>query len=212
MRISTPQELETFVTQVGLSIKMRNNTASLYIDMPTMPLPVNAVRTCLQLLPNLSDLLLVVVPSSLVTILHGINLKRLRLFKTNLPHISITSFIARTPSIRYLMLGCCGRQSPCSLKHLDLEHVVHITGPVACVCGIVGTRVSRLSIERCRNPLCTKPNPALAFPISLNLVTLHIDFAADNYQFMRAIVESAPNVRRLKLVEYTNATVRSLVL
>ena len=177
-----------------------------------VPYPVDALWEALSVASHLKDLVLLLSSDDTPNnILDGLHFPRLELFKTNLPHHYITPFVSHQPSLICLCLGSCGRAhgEPCPLQVHNLNHIVTAEYPVSCVASIAHPKLLCLTVEGgCR--LYNTPTSLRSIRPLLSLFALTLDFFPDDYNILESVVQVAPQLQRLKLIENHRTYVRAL--
>lgn len=216
MTVASLEELELLIAPGTLSASLHEKVNMLSVTA-SCPLPAEMLRAALLALPNLSQLIITSPCSNPATIFDDVTLGRLVLFNTKLPHSAITHFIASTPSIRSLTLGCCGseevRREPCAMRTLDLKSICQLSGPLECISGMMpynSDALRTVTLEKCLGTICARPIPPFTLPRCMSLTTLTVSFALDDTGFMDTIVRSAPFLTTLRLFEFYKPTVTFL--
>ncbi|TFY56543.1 hypothetical protein EVJ58_g7576 [Rhodofomes roseus] len=200
MHINSSESLVLFVMSVRRDAAVGLAIEDLSLSLPTdLEYPVDAVRQCLRLTPNVETLILDLPSSSPVSILCGLTLPKIQLLSTNLPHQCLVSFLASHRSLRSLVLRFCGNGSNCPLRHVDLAHVTELQCPSRCLSGIARGRVSRATVNLTR--LASNAVLAVRALSTSPLYSLSLDFYATDYDMLLRVAAAAPNLRKLKLVE-----------
>ncbi|KAI0686205.1 hypothetical protein C8Q76DRAFT_699033 [Earliella scabrosa] len=176
--------------------------------MLSVPFSLVALRACLLSSINVVDLVLFLPYDMFADILPGIHFPRLQLFKTNLPHRLLKTFLTSHNTITDLCLQGCGRApgESCPLRLIDLSHVTAVECALECVSATTHPALMRLTAERMRD---ASPCPALVLrtlhaPL-VALFALTLDFLPDDYDLLDRIVVASPRVQRLKLLERSGA-------
>lgn len=210
--IHTVEALERFAVQASLSDSMREAIQDLTVVILHAVL-ARTTRKTLILVSQVLSISLFLPPSTPSSIFRGVQFDRLKSFSTSLPHDTIAAFISRTPTIRSLYIGCCGKRNTCALASVDLRLIEHLGCPVACVTPLIGPTTSVVIADRCSgNPRCLHSIPDVSLSLASSLTVLDINFAADDLHFMHAIVRAAPALTALKLVEVHRLTVDSRLI
>ncbi|KAF7798359.1 hypothetical protein EIP86_009580 [Pleurotus ostreatoroseus] len=136
--VDSEPELELLLRQARLSESFRGKASELTIEGSSV-MPAKTIRAVLLALPNISSLILTTPCSAPDIVFLGVQLSKLTLLKTNLPHAVLVDFIRRTPTIRFLTLGCCGNDPPCGLRILDFRRIEQLIAPLECINGILYT-------------------------------------------------------------------------
>ncbi len=158
------------------------------------------LRRCLQLVPNVADVILDLPPRTPSNILQHVTFPHLQLFKTNLPHYTLLDFLEAHLSLKLLILGSCGSPGECafaSLSHVD--HIVDLEGPSQCISHFMGTRLVRLTAHLSYDWYSKFATRSL--PLSIHLVVLSMEILPDDFQVLNSISQTAPSLRKLKLME-----------
>ena len=181
----------------------------LFIEL-VEPIPLAVLRQCLSMVVNVVDLILLLPSDMPVHLLHGFFLPRLQLFKTNLPHRDLLTFVDCMPGLCVLCVGSCGRDARdriCPLTGADLSRVLTLECPAECLSGTVRKGLIRLTAED--RPSVVGIPPALKSFQSQTLAYLCLEFYPDDYDVLQAIVAVVPRLRKLKLLERHRAMVCS---
>ncbi|KAI1787147.1 hypothetical protein LXA43DRAFT_1098540 [Ganoderma leucocontextum] len=158
------------------------------------------------LVPNLTDLILILHPSTPRTILNNVTFSKLVLFKTDLLHNYLVSFFAVHTSVRLVDLGPCGKVGKCALTSVNFSRLHNICCPVECFMAII-----HLSFIRIRGDLTYESTSmssvlrSFAIPhFALYVLSLH--FWPDDMDILTSIVAFAPMIRTLRLWEKRRRT------
>ncbi|TBU36327.1 hypothetical protein BD309DRAFT_985020, partial [Dichomitus squalens] len=191
---------------LGLSVKLTAKPSrgaaiqDLRIVLHT-PFSLEALHQCLILMPNITDLVVLLSEPDVPGLLDAVRLPKIEFFRTNAYHHLLTDFLASHTTISILQLAQCGEDDDlCPLVVVDLQ-VQCIGGPAKCVSHLAHDGVSRLmmaSSDRARTPslLLRSIHPHLA-----SLYTLTMDFYPDEHDVLSSIITVCKTVRKLKLIE-----------
>ncbi|KAI1783121.1 hypothetical protein LXA43DRAFT_904204 [Ganoderma leucocontextum] len=173
---------------------------------------VESLRSCLELLPNITDFVLLLSEPDLPALLEGVYLPKVQFFRTNVHHHLLLAFLMSHSSISILHLAACGDGEPeCPLKGQAFTHLRCITGPTECMPHLTHTHLSRLTMALSDG--ARSPSIALrSIPARIqSLYALTLDFYADDYDILTSIVAACATVQKLKLVEKPVSHSRSYV-
>lgn len=198
MHLRSVQSLELFVASAYRDATIGHAVEDLTISL-TSDCPSDAVRQCLRLSKNVESLILNLPHSCATTLLDGIQLPRMQLLSTNLPHDSLVSFLARHRGLRSLVLRYCGKGWDCPLRHISLAHIVELQCPSRCLPAIASDKVARATVNVTR--LASNAVLAIHALARSPLYCLTIDFLANDYDMLQKVAAAAPKVKKLKLVE-----------
>ncbi|RDX39483.1 hypothetical protein OH76DRAFT_1491102 [Lentinus brumalis] len=200
VRLSSLGKIQLFVALATLNSTIGHAVQDLIISLPLHAgYPAQLVRDCLQLTPNVDNLLLVLPSFSPVTVLQGVSLPRLRTLSTNLPHRILLVFLTLHPSITALALDACGGRNRCPLRNLNLAHFSDLKCPAQCLEGLARGQVAVATVHLTR--LASTATLAIRALSTSPLYSLAIDFFSDDYDILARVVAAAPLLRKLKLIE-----------
>ncbi|RPD58134.1 hypothetical protein L226DRAFT_573248 [Lentinus tigrinus ALCF2SS1-7] len=181
----------------------------LIVDMTTMEAaPLYMLHQSLSIVPNLVDLILLLPPGVPEDFLDGFSYHALRLFKTNIPHRCLSSFMESHPTLTTLCLDSCECAEPvCPLCTRDFNAIVTLECPLGCLHKNPCHNLVRLTAGQ-RSSTCGIPAAFKAFPAAASLVYLTVEFLPDDYDVLQGIVGATPMLRKLKLLEQHRVTRR----
>ncbi|PIL29463.1 hypothetical protein GSI_08405 [Ganoderma sinense ZZ0214-1] len=207
--ISTIENVELFVHEMSVTVRSGTGIQNLTIRLTGLPIfqetLVAPIRTSLQLVPELTDLTLLLPLAPPPDLLLNLKFKALQFFKSNLPHTALTTFLARHHSVSDLVLGPCGPAKPCPLYDVDLSHVTNLECEATCVRSLAHSDLFRLTIGKSTEG----PRVGVVFrtsPVCVSgLYSLTIDFFPDDIDVLDNLSLFAPFLRKLRLLEQRGA-------
>ncbi|KAI1785654.1 hypothetical protein LXA43DRAFT_976077 [Ganoderma leucocontextum] len=164
------------------------------------PFSLQALHQCLSLLPNLTDLVLLLYDPDIPALFDGVHLPKIQYVRTNAGHHTMPGFLASHPTITMLqLLTPC--EADCPLDGLELPHLRWIGGPSRCVSHLVHSELPRLTLEASNST----SDPLLSLrSISTRIQSLYIltvDFHVDDYDILSTVIAACSTIRKLKLVK-----------
>lgn len=178
----------------------------LHVSLGSMPWGYNQVlKELLRAANHVTDLILE-LPRGSHIILKNLHLNRLILFKANLPHGLLLTFLRLHPRIEHLDLGPCKERKPkrhaCPLAKVALPFLWALACPPTCMplgnATIRSVTATYRSVRDLRVPVYRIFQSTLGFT---RLTVLHIDFDPADSGLLRCIAEGAPSLTALKLTE-----------
>lgn len=172
---------------------------------------LSTLRGCLTHMPNLTDLhidLPPTPPTLLLEVLEAVELQKLELLKTNMPHSALTPFLrnARHRQVKAMILEDCGVGENCRLQKISLDHVRDLDCSIRCFPTIHAPYVSRLSL---RNDNVLHSTSFILGRVSprTHLTHLTVEFFSGDLDILEKLVIFAPNLRKLRLIERVGISV-----
>ncbi|PIL23659.1 hypothetical protein GSI_14972 [Ganoderma sinense ZZ0214-1] len=149
------------------------------------------LRSSLQIAPNIQDLILMLPGLFPLRLLDGVVFNRLQLFKTNLPHNRLVTFLSAHQTLGFLDLGPCGRSQKCSLTSVDLSRIHDIRCPIKCFSTLVHLGSIRIHGDLTR-PKTVVSTVLCSFPIAFFAVyTLSLHFNPTDDDIVASIARFA---------------------
>ncbi len=209
-RVRSAQELHQLVSdcvycpQVALSVDTMH-IALVYEGS----LITSILRTALRLMDNLTDLILEFPRGTVPPSLARVNLPRLRLFKSNMPHSKMLVFLLShadttvnsNATLRSLVIDDCGgRSRVCPLRHCVMDGITELECPLTCAGLVLGKGLERFTTwHRTATPPASlllaslTPVPFLSF--------LSIEVFARDRAILLMVPKFAPRVDSLRVIE-----------
>lgn len=171
----------------------------------------SVLRTTLNFMTNLTDLVLDFPRGITPPLLARVNLPHLRLFKSNMPHSRMTMFLlshadttvnANAPLRSLVIDSCGGRSRVCPLSLCVMDNITELECPLSCAAAglTLGKSVERLTTwHREATPPASKLIASL--PRAPGLSFLSIEVSARDSRVLSTIPWLAPRVANLKIVE-----------
>ncbi len=183
------------------------------------------LRAILNCLTNVKSLILQLPPSwaRLQVLPRADVYSNLVLFKANIPHAALVSFLQNHPHIEILTLGPCNANAdggPCPLSDITNSHIRalrELTCPPSCVRAVAqgSQEVGKLfatydGIQGNIFPICKLLDFNRIWP-SANVTILHLDYDHTAVRLLKRIAAAAPGLISLKLTEskYSNEVCQS---
>ncbi|KAI0801845.1 hypothetical protein BC629DRAFT_142796 [Irpex lacteus] len=163
----------------------------------------------LQLLPNLTVLVLEFSHPIPPHIFAGISLPMLEIFKSNLPHSSLVHLLGcdavtrrACSSIQSLVLSSstCDGSKTCPLAACCWDNTSELVCPVECAASLSGRKLMRLTVWQGRPTLNTSAVMRDWRQLPL-LSDLSVTVPSGDSSVLATIPNAAPNVRTLKVIE-----------
>ncbi|RPD52283.1 hypothetical protein L227DRAFT_515047, partial [Lentinus tigrinus ALCF2SS1-6] len=205
--ISSMDDIHDFLDDTHRDPAIAAAVTDLVVDVTTMEAaPLHLLHQLLSIVPNLVDFILLLPPDVPADFLAGFSYHALTLFKTNIPHRCLLSFMENHPTLTTLCLDSCERADPaCPLRTQDLSAIVTLECPLGCLHKNPCRNLVRLTAGQ-RSSTCGIPAAFKAFPAAASLVYLTVEFFPDDYDVLHGIVVATPMLRKLKLLEQHHVT------
>ncbi|KAI0646435.1 hypothetical protein C8Q79DRAFT_1010064 [Trametes meyenii] len=158
------------------------------------------LRSALVLAPNVQDLLLYLPPPVPLGLLANARFPTLDFFATNVPHASLPVFLSNHPTLTSLILGPCGKTSPCLLESVKMPNIASLQCTMDCLPLLPYEQVSRLTLDHPDSGACA-PTVLRAMTATVYVTSLTVDIYPNDFDILEAIAQATPLVRKLKLVE-----------
>ncbi|PIL35039.1 hypothetical protein GSI_02826 [Ganoderma sinense ZZ0214-1] len=201
--IGVVEDLYRFIddveADVAVALAITHFTVELELEGPV---PIVALRQCLSLIINATDLVLLLPLDTPPHLLDNEFLPKLELFKTNLPHGDLLPFLRLHPHLSALCLHSCRRRTDervCPLRAINLSGVLTMECPAGCAPGATRRQLIRLAVDD-RPSVDSIPQALRSFGAP-SLLYLSMDFFPDDYDILREIASVAPCLRKLTLLE-----------
>ncbi|KAI0700644.1 hypothetical protein C8T65DRAFT_580128 [Cerioporus squamosus] len=159
------------------------------------------MRGILRLVPNVTDLTLMLLKSTPPDIFFLVFFPNLQLFKTNLPHAKVKQFIALHTSLTIIVLGPCGHEGRCALSDTDLGRVATVECSARCLEAVVRKKLVHLAVENNSTAICVPLIFRQLRTRMSELYSLTLDIFPADMDILVSIALVAPMVRKLKLIE-----------
>ncbi|KAJ3558932.1 hypothetical protein NM688_g641 [Phlebia brevispora] len=163
------------------------------------PFSLLTLRKCLQLMPNINDLILRLPSCSPRVTLSGLRFPSLQLVESNLLHRVMVPFIEQHPTINYLLLGPCEGGRRCPLHATSLDNVTDLRLPLGCLSDLANPSISRLHAFLTDQILSSSTILRTLRSYS-SLYSLTVEFRNDDYDILCGISGLAPTLRKLRLL------------
>ncbi|KAI1782176.1 hypothetical protein LXA43DRAFT_906548 [Ganoderma leucocontextum] len=206
--INSIEDLYQFIDDAEVETRVATAVTDLTVKLGE-PAPIAALRQCLSLVINVTDVVLLLPLHTPPHLLAGLHLPKLELFKTNLPHRDLLPFLGLLPNLSVLCLDSCHRHADervCPLSGVNLSSVLTMECPAGCASGATRGELVRLTLDD-RASIIGIPQALRSFGAP-SLSYLSLDFFPDDYDVLQEIVSAVPRLRKLKLLEKHQKTRR----